>query len=95
MEDRFTIKVSYLGRSYRITGHYRVRETRSFWNSGESSREIVGLHFGLIECFVSGRYVPGYVPMKDEIRLKKEAEKIINDPIINQNLAISQEREFA
>jgi hypothetical protein len=41
MEDRFAIKASYLGRSYRITGHYRVKETRSFWNSGESSREIV------------------------------------------------------
>lgn len=95
MEDRFSIKVSLLGRSYRIYGTYRVKQSRSFWNSDEVSREAVGIHYEGIECFMNGRYVRTYISTKDELRLKKETEKILTDPVMNQNLAITQEREFA
>jgi hypothetical protein len=94
MEDRFVIKASYLGRSYRISGQYRIKQSRSFWNSDEVSREAVGINFGLIECFINGRYIPGYVPMKDEIKLKKEAEKLLTNPLTNQNLAIHHDQDI-
>ena len=94
MEDRFAIKANYLWRSYRVSGRYRIKESRSFWNSGESSKEVVGIEFTLIECFVNGRYLPGYVSSKDEIRLKKETQDILTNPLMNQNLALPHDADI-
>jgi hypothetical protein len=94
MEDRFIIKASYLWRSYKISGKYRIKQARSFWNSDEVSREAVGIDFGDIECFMNGHYVHTYVSSRDELRLKKEAEKILTNPISNQNLAVTHEHDI-
>lgn len=85
-ENDFSIKVSYMGRSYSLKGIYRKEQIRSFHEESFSSTAIRIVRFDSILAFRNGRYISAFLPKKEYEEITGNVQSILSSSYHNTTL---------
>ena len=86
-EHTFSIKLSYMGRSFLVTGNYRRETIRSYSDTTYASTQIRGVKFETMSAFRNGRYIPELLPKKETDAIEHEVMTLLGNPFYNNTLA--------
>lgn len=85
-ENHFSLKISYMGRSYSIKGLYKKEIVRSFDQEDFSDTAIRIIRFDSILAFRDGRYVSAFLPKKEYDQITKSAHSILSSSYHNTTI---------
>lgn len=77
-KNSFSLKISYMGRSYTVKGMYKREEIRSFYQESFSNTAVRIIRFDSILAFRDGRYVSAFLPKKEYDEITKGAHNILS-----------------
>lgn len=87
MKDSFSIKLSYLGRSYILKWKYRIATIKAFADMEDKLNTIWFVELDNIYAYRWFMYSRAFVSSMQKNKLTRLAEKILANPSFNPNLA--------
>ncbi len=85
-ENSFALKISYMGRSYKITGVYKKEQVRSFDQADFSATTIRILRFDSVLAFRDGRYVSAFLPKREYDEITGNTQNILSSSLYNRTI---------
>jgi len=87
LKDRFSMKLSYLGRSYHIVWNYWVLQLKSFYDPSNTSKKISYVNIDRVEHFQNWYYVKVWLTSNQELKFQKIITNILSNIYYNPNLS--------
>lgn len=87
LKDRFSMKLSYLGRSYHIVWNYWVLQLKSFYDPSNTSKKISYVNIDRVEHFQNWYYLKVALTQSQELKFQKIITNILSNIYYNPNLS--------